>query len=147
MKFEDKLRERIGTESGYVLPDGSLEALYGKILTELPEQKKISAPKVSTWHRVRPYLYMAAMFAGIWCMMKVFHNVSSPDISLDNPPEFVAEAVMNLPANEYSTYSDFNDFDLEQEMSEQYSDIESFENDFGYELDPEYANADIPDSN
>ena len=26
----------------------------------------------SFWSRVRPYVYMAAMFLGIWCMMKTF---------------------------------------------------------------------------
>ena len=45
------------------------------------------APAPQTfWGRVRPYVYMAAMFAGIWCMFKMFTMMSntSTDLSIDN---------------------------------------------------------------
>lgn len=148
MKFEDTLRERIGSETGFVLPEGSLEEVYRKVSAELPERKLLAMPKVTMWQKVRPYLYMAAMFAGIWCMMKMFHTVSTSEISLDNPPQFVAEAIMELPGEEdiYSM-SDLTDFELEQEISEKYSSIEEFERDFGYQLEPQYANIEVSEAN
>ncbi len=30
--------------------------------------------KPSMWQRVKPFAYMAAMFAGVWCMMSVFNH-------------------------------------------------------------------------
>lgn len=149
MKFEDTLRERIGSKTGFVLPEGSLEEVYRKVSAELPERKLLAKPKVTMWQKVRPYLYMAAMFAGIWCMMKMFHTMSSSEISLDNPPQFVAEAIMELPGEEEDIYSlsDLTDFELEQEISEKYSSIEEFERDFGYQLEPQYANIEVSEAN
>lgn len=145
MKTEDTFHEKIGRATGFRLPEGSLEGVYSRVMEQLPERLMKAPEKISRWHKVRPYIYMAAMFAGIWCMMKIFHSVSSPDISLDNPPAFVAEAAMQLPPQEESySESDYHDFEIEQSVSEQYDNIESFEKDFGYELKPEYANSKIP---
>ncbi|MCM1291047.1 MAG: hypothetical protein NC201_01600 [Prevotella sp.] len=147
MKFESKLKDKIGKDTGYILPEGSLEGVYSHVMENLPKQNPMKAPKITVWQKVRPYVYMAAMFAGIWCMMKIFHTVSIQDISLDNPPEFVAEAIVNSPTQEeFYTACELNDFELEQEVSEQYSDIDSFEKEFGYEFEPEYANISIPES-
>ncbi|MBD5221545.1 MAG: hypothetical protein HDS70_04150 [Bacteroidales bacterium] len=148
MKAEDKIKERFGTETPFRLPEGSLEKLYSHVSENLPEYKIKAPERVSRWHRIRPYIYLAAMFAGIWCMMKVFHNVSNPEISLDNPPALVAEAMTDLPSyEEYSSEADINDFELEQEVIDEYSDISSLQRDFGYTLRPEYAQSKVPNTN
>lgn len=147
MNFEDRLKNEIGRDTGFILPEGSLEKVYAEVSSKLPERAKRKPDVITKWQRIKPYIYMAAMFAGIWCMMKVFHTVSSPEVSLENPPEFVAEAIMELPSTEtYGTESDLKDFELEAEVSESYTDIGDFEKDFGYELKPEYANVRIPDN-
>ena len=33
--------------------------------------------KPSMWQRVKPFAYMAAMFAGVWCMMSVFSHFTA----------------------------------------------------------------------
>ena len=59
-------------------------------LPDYPEVERV-AP-LSVWQRVKPYVYLVAMFAGIWMMMKVFHTVSTADrLSLDNPPEAIVQ--------------------------------------------------------
>lgn len=147
MKFEEKLKDEIGRETGFILPEGSLEKVYAEVKSKLPDRKVGKPAIVTRWQRIRPYIYMAAMFAGIWCMMKVFHTVSSSDISLENPPEFVAEAVMELPSGDtYGTVSNLKDFEVEAEVSDNYDDIADFEKDFGLELSPEYANVEIPEN-
>lgn len=47
--------------------------------------RKIEAPR-SFWSRVRPFVYMAAMFAGVWCMVKMFSmlGTGNVDLSIDN---------------------------------------------------------------
>jgi hypothetical protein len=80
------------------------------------------------------------MFAGIWCMMKVFHNASGMGhLSLDNPPEQIA-AYMGEPevADIYTLPSDISDAELLDEVSDGYTSIDEFESDFGYQLEPEY---------
>lgn len=141
MKFEDKLEQKIGRDPGFRLPEGSLEALYIKVSESLPERKVRVAPKLSMWQRVKPYVYMAAMFAGIWCTMKMFHMMSSPEISLDNPPALVAEAITELPSYDYTT--SISDYELEDEVSDSYANMKDFEADFGYDLKPEYASIQI----
>lgn len=107
------------------------------VSAQLPERKERKAPKLTVWQRVKPYVYLAAMFAGIWCTMKMFHLASSPEISLDNPPAMVAETAAELPSLDYGT--SLSDFDIEDEVSGNYSSIDEFAADFGYELAPEYA--------
>lgn len=141
MKFEDKLKERIGTDPGFRLPEGSLEALYVSVSESLPERKVRVAPKLTMWQRMKPYVYLAAMFAGIWCTMKMFHLASSPEISLDNPPAMVAQAVSELPSYDFDDPN--YDFEIEDEVSRSYNSMEEFKSDFGYEFKPEYEKLSI----
>lgn len=140
MQPEEILKEKYGTDSGFRVPDGYFEELNAQILSKLPPYKM--APKsvpLSMWQRVKPYVYLAAMFAGIWMMMKVFHTVSTSDrLTLDNPPEAIVQALDAQNFDELMLYSSLQDYDLQQELSRDYESIEDFEADFGYELRPEY---------
>ena len=83
MKQENsEILKKLGKEPGFKVPENYF-ADFSKNLTEsLPEVKitKTSAAKPTMWMRLRPYVYMAAMFAGIWCMFHVFnlYNASAP---------------------------------------------------------------------
>lgn len=145
MRPEDKLREKYGTDPGFRVPEGYFEELNNKIMAQLPPYQ--STPRtvnMTLWQRVKPYVYLAAMFAGIWLMMNVFHRVSSVEtLSLDNPPAALAYA-MELNSDEYIPYTTVeNDYALEKAISESYESIDEFEKDFGYDIDPEYADIDI----
>lgn len=73
------------------------------------------------------------MFAGIWCMMKVIHMMSSTDMSLENPPESVAMVMADANHYEWMDVADDDNADilqLEDDMSLQYSSIEEFKKDF-----------------
>jgi uncharacterized linocin/CFP29 family protein len=50
-------------------------------MTEMLPDVEITAVDVkpTLWQRVRPLVYLAAMFAGVWCMMQVFSNFSASD--------------------------------------------------------------------
>ena len=108
----------------------------------MPSYKKREEPKtISIWQRVKPYVYLAAMFCGIWLMMKVFHTATQPmSLSLDNPPEALVEMVdggWDYDVHYLPYMSDFSDEDEDLIMS--YDSIEDFEADFGYTLKPEYS--------
>lgn len=97
MKSEDKIRDTFGTDPGFKVPDGYFDQVFARIESQLPELSEPSIPKrLSTWQRIKPYVYLAAMFGGIWCTMKMVHMISSQqpaEISLDNPPAMVAQAM------------------------------------------------------
>lgn len=97
MKEEDKLKQRYGTDTGFRVPDGYFDSVFAKIGSELPEYPEVKTVKsLSRWQRLKPYVYLAAMFGGIWCTMKMVTMItdSQPNqVSLDNPPELVAKAM------------------------------------------------------
>lgn len=148
MRQEDQLKEKYGTDPGFRVPDGYFEELNLRIMDSLPAYPE--APKVvdmSLWQRVKPYVYLAAMFAGIWLMMKVFHTATSTaTLNLDNPPEAIAMAMASDHDEIIQYISPANDYALENEMTQTYSSIEEFEEDFGYDFKPEYASIQIPPS-
>ncbi|MCM1489969.1 MAG: hypothetical protein NC095_03990 [Muribaculum sp.] len=124
--------EKAGGKTGYTVPPHYFDNVRSKIMDNLPEYQVQKQPKLSAWEKVKPYFYMAAMFAGIWCMMKMFHIISSTDLSLDNPPEAVAVAMANADHAEYLYFPNDNaeSFMLEEELSTNYSSIEDFKRDF-----------------
>lgn len=138
MKEETKIEEKFGRDPGYIVPEGYFDSIYATISAKaaaMPAPKAPVAP--SRWQRIRPFVYLAAMFAGIWCMMKVVTmvNVEYAD-SIGNVPVQIAQAMDN---DEF--YSDFkysenidndplSDYELETEMNQQYSDFSEFKKDF-----------------
>lgn len=142
MKQEDLLKDKYGKDTGFRVPDGYFKELESRILDNLPPQKVVPE-KLSTsrWDRMKPYLYLAAMFCGIWLMMKVFHNVSDTGrLTLDNPP---AALVHLVDDDNFDTIFDTDggepEYILEEEVSESYDSFEEFQEDFGYSLSPQYS--------
>lgn len=141
MKEENKLREKYGDSIRMKVPDGYFQELPRRIDSVLPPYPEVIKTRDrSRWENVRPYVYLAAMFCGIWLMMKVFHNVTNPGtLNLDNPPEALVELLDTDSWDNFVGYDREPEFMLEEEVSDNYDSIEDFENDFGYVLKPEYS--------
>ncbi len=79
MKTENDILSRIGRRDGMTVPEGFFEDFAMRMEQELPyrsDAEKVEVmPRRTVWERVRPYVYMAAMFAGIWCMLKVLTSL------------------------------------------------------------------------
>jgi len=133
-EFENKLEEKIGRDAGFRIPESYFEQTFARISASLPDYKKTEATNLGTWQRIKPYVYLAAMFAGIWCMMKMFQNMSEPaDVSLNNLPESVTLAMSNQNfAEEIITEinAETTDFDLEETVLSGYSNMSDFQSDF-----------------
>ena len=52
---------------------------------KLPEPVLTPITPVTKWQRVRPFVYMAAMFVGIWLMMKIFNGWGQQEPGIYNP--------------------------------------------------------------
>ncbi|MCM1449221.1 MAG: hypothetical protein NC082_02665 [Clostridiales bacterium] len=92
MKLPQTL-DRPGHPDGMTVPDGFFDSFAEKLTSGLPANDLEQQPvreliKPTTWQRVRPFVYMAAMFAGIWCMMKMFSMMhdNQSEMRLDASP-------------------------------------------------------------
>ncbi|WP_303642789.1 hypothetical protein [uncultured Duncaniella sp.] len=106
-------------DDGMRVPDGYFADFAARMQAALPEQPWEAeaagdaaariAPR-SFWQRVRPYVYMAAMFAGVWCMMKMF------DIMRPAPASFTPEgnSVLAESISDDSFMSDYFITDVDE---------------------------------
>ncbi len=134
-----------GRKTGFKVPEGYFEEFYASMPTKLPPRQEPPKVEMTTWQRIKPYVYLAAMFAGIWCMMKMFHLMSHNDISLDNPPTEVVAALNESPESFEEIVPEYamSDFELEDSVSQQYESFDELSEDLGLELEPEYASIDV----
>ena len=94
MKTENDILSKLGNDSGMKVPEGYFADFANRMAKELSTQdfENEQSPKVlprSRWQQMRPYIYLAAMFMGIWCMMKMFNLMQPADTNLlidSNPP-------------------------------------------------------------
>lgn len=105
------------------VPEGYFDGLTAQIMSRLPEQPAVVQPKRRTpWQIIRPYVYMAAMFAGIWLMMNMFtlfrgDSITSgsamfADLLNDSDSEYVSDYIAGISS--YDLYNDLYDegFDI-----------------------------------
>lgn len=142
MKQEEQLISKFGKDSGMKVPEGYFADLEKNIMSSLPPYpKEERKPDYSRWQRVKPYVYLAAMFCGVWLMMKVFHTATQPmSLSLDNPPAALVEMLDGGMEMDIHYLPSNVDYDMDDEdLIMSYDNIEDFEKDFGYTLKPEYS--------
>jgi hypothetical protein len=144
MNQENNILDRIGKREGMTVPEGFFENFAKEMAQKLPyrpeaEERQVM-PHRTVWQRVRPYVYMAAMFAGIWCMLKMFTMMSpsNADLSIEkngaltealSDENFVYDYIENdinereifeemfddsLTVDEMMSFDDFSDDETEQ---------------------------------
>lgn len=72
MKDDRELKALCGKERPFTVPEGYFEQFHDKLMSSLPEAEA-AAPAttpVTLMARIKPWLYMAAMFAGIIFMVQ-----------------------------------------------------------------------------
>lgn len=99
MKQEDStLLSKYGKDPGFKVPENYF-ADFNQRMTEMLPDVEITPvdAKPTMWQRVRPLIYLAAMFAGVWCMMQIFTHFT--DTSSLNGVGAVAERLINDKGN------------------------------------------------
>lgn len=103
MKREDStILEKYGKNPGFKVPENFFED-FNKRMTEMLPDVEITPVDVkpTMWQRLKPLIYMAAMFAGVWCMMQVFTHFT------DNSGINTVSAVAEKMGNDKSNVEDF----------------------------------------
>jgi hypothetical protein len=91
----DELKER----NPFRVPDGYFESFTENMMRRLPE-KTVDEPKgISIYDRVKPWLYMAAAFAGIILLFNVLNKTTEPS-SESRDMQTVTTATGSLPGAE-----------------------------------------------
>ena len=104
--------------TGMTVPDGYFDNFNLRMAEMLPEQSWEASQVMDRtfWQRVRPFVYLAAMFAGIWLMMNMstFFAPGLGDGMQLSAPESLAQLLSNIPENIVDDYtvSNLNTADL-----------------------------------
>lgn len=139
--LETARKQGLATPSaGLDVPDGYFESFTARITAGLPERPELEHPddiEAETaprtfWQTVRPYVYMAAMFAGVWLMLQLFTTLTGTGRlqPMDSNP-ILAEALDNDAFLEQFVYDDIDSWDIVDEMVED----GSLDADFHFEMD------------
>ena len=124
MKEEDILLKKLGKENSFKVPDGYFENLTSEVMNKLPEKEKVAFKEepVSTWTRLKPLVYMAAMFVGAALIIRVASSDHKPvnndvvapeaetEVVSDQMIDFAVEGAM---LDDYSLYVYLSDASVE----------------------------------
>ena len=73
MGKEDNILKKAGTDNPFSVPDHYFEDFSRNLMAKLPEKESLPLQEEPTlWQRVKPWIYMAAMFCGIMLSVRVF---------------------------------------------------------------------------
>ncbi|MBQ8443364.1 MAG: hypothetical protein IJX29_08395 [Bacteroides sp.] len=73
MGKEDNILRKAGTGNPFRVPDHYFEDFTQELMNKLPEKEPmLTMPEATLWQRVKPWIYMTAMFVGIMLSVKVF---------------------------------------------------------------------------
>lgn len=121
-KEETDLLKRCGTENPFTVPEGYFERFTEQLMEKLPEREAQPAPKLTLWTRVKPWVYMAAMFCGLMLSVRMFvgeKQSQSPAATSETtdftevPDEYIGPIVNQTMMDDYTLYQYLTDADTE----------------------------------
>lgn len=73
MKKEQEIKASEATRKAFKIPDNYFEQLNESVMSNLPDSEPVFEHETTTlWIRIRPVIYMAAMFMSIIFSVKLF---------------------------------------------------------------------------
>lgn len=125
MKEDTELKNRLGKENPFKVPEGYFENVIPEIMKQLPEIEEQGQDEVTLWERVKPWVYMVAMFCGLMFGVRVMmmdnsvqtdNNIASVSMNdtLQNiPDEYIEPILDQAMMDDYTLYMYLTDADLE----------------------------------
>lgn len=121
-KEETDLLKRCGTENPFTVPEGYFEHFTEQLMEKLPEREAQPAPRLTLWTRVKPWVYMAAMFCGLMLSVRMFVGekqsqspaaISETTDFTEVPDEYIDPIVNQTMMDDYTLYQYLTDADTE----------------------------------
>ncbi|MCD8194620.1 MAG: hypothetical protein LUD74_08780 [Tannerellaceae bacterium] len=127
MRKEQDNLNRFKGQNPFSVPDGYMETLTDRIMSQLPEKEEAPVKHISMLDRVRPWIYMAAMFVGLGLFFKVFlappAGEAEGDLLVKN--EMVSYSALTAQQEEDMEYLEYLESRyLDTLLAEQYEDME-----------------------
>lgn len=125
MKEDTELKKKIGKENPFKVPEGYFENIVPEIMKQLPEAEAQESVEITMWERVKPWVYMVAMFCGLMFGLRVMmmdkpvnkeintDNVSITDSLEGIPDEYIDPILDQAMMDDYTLYMYLTDADLE----------------------------------
>lgn len=125
MKEDTELKNRLGKENPFKVPEGYFENVIPEIMKQLPEIEEQGQDEVTLWERVKPWVYMVAMFCGLMFGVRVMMmdnsaqtdnnivSVSMNDTLQNIPDEYIEPILDQAMMDDYTLYMYLTDADLE----------------------------------
>lgn len=146
--------QRLG--DGIKAPKGYFDDFATRMAAALPDRPELEQPQAQAkrpvrWTRIRPYVYMAAMFAGVWLMLHMFtlmtNNSADGGFSIGKTPD-LARAVENEQFVEDYVIDDVNNWELlESMMADSISIYDLADSIYNANPDPETLPEEVRDEN
>ena len=118
MGKEDNILRKAGTSNPFRVPNHYFEDFTQELMSKLPEKESMPLmPEPTLWQRVKPWIYMTAMFCGIMLSVRVF--VGEPN--KDEFPAISQTEVENLPDEDWEIMIDhimMDDYTLYQYLTD-----------------------------
>lgn len=118
MGKEDNLLRKVGTGNPFRVPDHYFEDFTQELMDKLPEKEPMpSMPEISLWQRVKPWIYMTAMFCGIMLSVRIFVGEPNKDefpvishVDAENIPDEDLEIMIDrIMMDDYTLYQYLTD--------------------------------------
>ena len=115
MSKKENTLDRLKGKQPFRVPDGYMEGLTNRIMESLPEPPVMEAESVSLVERIRPWLYLAAVFAGMGLFFKAIIGVDSAQedplsdtlLVRSEVPSASLEAIESEAAQEEADYLEY----------------------------------------
>jgi len=112
----------------FKVPDGYIEEIGKQIMVAIPEESFKATKVISLRDRVRPWMYLAAAFAGLLIILQIFIKPVSRDI--DQPDNasvlqaFVSDELLQIISDDDLEYLEFieNQY-LDREFAEAFDNL------------------------
>ena len=103
MKEEQDILRKVGTKNPFHVPEGYFEGFTQGLMSKLPEKDSyIPEAEINLWTRIKPWIYMTAMFVGIMLSVRIFVGEPQKDdfpISMAEAEQLSAEEWENIANN------------------------------------------------
>lgn len=121
MKEEDELLKRCGTKNPFTVPDNYFENFSKELMDKLPEKEQpATSMEITMWQRVKPWVYMAAMFCGLMFTVRVVVGPPKQDTPLfsaaeteEFSDEYVEAILDHSMMDDYSFYQYLTEADTD----------------------------------
>ncbi len=112
MNTDSKLKAQYGTKRPYKVPDGYFEQFHKQLMSSLPEvgTGTATATRVTLMARIKPWLYLAAMFVGIIFIMQGIAYIQQSQLA--NDEHIALEELYGDEADHFMSSSLYNEYVL-----------------------------------